>query len=420
MKTKSTLFLIVGFIFLHITSCKVMTYTNTARRGGEFVMESKNIESSVESCDYKSKYIISFMDFCANSEQDAQYNKENGIRVAEEISYSFNKKGEKVVYPSSFHKYDQEGRILSEQYCYRNEKNVGKHKYEYNQIGQIVRYSRYKNEKLITESIVKYNENGYPVLFEKFRKGKLKAQIGAEYQDTLITKQWYCKSGSKKKFTENLYEYKDDKTEQYVSLYKNGKLKKKYSYNCDQRGVDVLLEKNETEICEQKEYNADGSYIIVTRRLGSDGKAGKSVSYFDKFGKKLKVEFIGSNNVVTYSELYLYNEQGKLVSQKAYSEEVLFVSNEYMYDNEGNLVQVKEFFTHNPIFSIKKKESKTYITKYDRTGKIIEKSELDIKNDLVWGEKFEYNDKGVLVKKVLEGDSENTQPYTTEYKYSFE
>lgn len=126
-------------------------------------------------------------------------------------------------------------------------KNVLKSHADYDNEGRIVHITKYKNGKLSTEYKYVYYQGNQTSLVEQTNYGikSTTYKYITEYDDLL------------KKPTRSQY-------------YINGKLKRNWTYSCDDKGE--VLPKNVTEVssCSYDAKNSDGSYIEYYRTIKED------------------------------------------------------------------------------------------------------------------------------------------------------
>ena len=224
------------------------------------------------------------------------------------------------------------------------------------------------SKKKVLKTHADYDGQGRIVHITKHRNGKLKSEYRyVYYQDHQTSLVEQINYGRKTKVFKYVTEYDDLLKKPTRSQYFiNGKLKRNWTYSCDDKGE--VLPKNVTEIssCSYNARNNDGSYIEYTRTI-TDGKVYLNENTYTKdsiltdskryYNEKILVYHYSIDGKTSTSEnfnlrgkrTYKYSnttdEHGNRISWKGYTRKDKV---KYGYDctfSEKNLVEKVQYLT---------------------------------------------------------------------------
>ena len=349
-----------------------------------------------------------------NYKSSLDYNVENNIKAKDYTKYKIKRKGTRQIEKSRLiERYNNEGRILDRFIMVRGKEK--KHfLFDYNSNGMFTNYKKYARGKFKTHELLVYDNNNNVLVYNRYNGDKFKARSLASYKDSLIVFQTeYDKDTTeiRRKWEYDYYQTLDKKETRY---FLKGKLKHKWSYTCDDEGKEVKP-KDETTVCELKQYNADSTYVLIKRFTGKKGKITKHRVTYNKNDKVILREYINVKDKITDKRGYAYNsagkesgsyyyKRGKKSDQIRWAREVKF--------NENNKVTETKYFGKN-----KKYRS---IISYTYNDKDLIATTISKKSDgtLKFRNQFFYNDKD-LQAKVLKYNKKDklVKMYVSSYQY---
>lgn len=325
-----------------------------------------------------------------NGYKNIENNVAHNIKSKNTTYYKYLKKGEKQIERSkSIEIYDKNGQIVNRK-RYNNAKEVSFQLFEYNKNKAFTDFKSYKKGKYKTHELLKYDDNNNVLEYYSYKGDKFKSKWIANYNDSLILAQWSYKKDTneiRSKWEYNYYKNNEKKTTKY---YKNTKLKHTWNYTCDKEGKEVKA-KDETNVCELKQYNNDSTYVVITRRTGKKGKVSKHRSTYDKKDRLILSESFNTKEQITSKYAYAYNDNDKQTAYYTYyrgkrSEKVKW-GRESKFNDKSELVESRRIWRN------KLKTISTY--KYEN-GKKVESVSKKPDGSLKFKKEYLYNDKGLL------------------------
>lgn len=347
-----------------------------------------------------------------NGKYDMDKKKEHGIRSLNSSYYKLKKDGKRAIEKGrDVNTYDINGQLVDKQ-TFRRGKEKKHYIFEFNKDGQFTDYKRFNRGMSRTHEVLKYDENNNVLEYNKFKGEKFKKRWNATYKDSLIVAQWsFNKDTSeiRSKWEYKYYETNENKTTKY---YSKAKLKHTWNYTCDEEGKEVKP-KDETTVCELKQYNNDSTYVIIRRNTGKKGKVTKHRLTYDKKDRLILSEDFNVKDKITFKQANIYNEDGKMVAHYTYkrgkkSDQVRW-GWETKLNAEGKIIERKSIW-RNKVNRISTyafedgHQSTAIVTKGD--GKLIYKIE------------YKYNDKG-LMTDVLRFDEDGILSSKNIYDYQY-
>jgi hypothetical protein len=301
MKVKLSLFLIVSILFSSITSSQIIYINNNSPEKQKGRSISAHHSSSMF-------YYMGFRNL-------------NKLHVKEQNLTELRKKSKRwYIFSNTTTKFDTSGSELEYRIFIKNKENSFDTRV-FNINKQVTEYKRRYRGKPISHYKYAYDELGQLVSMKSFYKGKCKSSSFAVYKDSLITSQYaYGKDSTKLNYQLNYYYYPngDKKRTEY---FKKGKLKKTWSYTCDEEGEEVKAKKDKTEdtkVCQLKQYNADSTYVLINRLMNEEGKFSKVRKTFNKHDKLILYESFNLKNELFQKYEYEYNKANKRTKRIRY------------------------------------------------------------------------------------------------------
>jgi hypothetical protein len=262
--------------------------------------------------------------------------------------------------------YDDKGYLTSVEESNSKNKRTETQEYTYKD-SVIVGYKHYRNNKLDLEYEITRNAKKKIVdLVKKTGKGEIIAKQHNDYDESvnrLSRIALFDKNNKEKSAIE--YSYHDSKNMKQAKEYKNGKLKKVWSYSCDPAGTEEKKVK-EMKVCKNVNVDENGNRVETSRIVNPKGDVELRVNTFDKNDKMIKQTVVD-------------DIQHKLISDYTIT-----------YSNGIEEIVYK-------VYSRKKRPIYINTLKYNGFHKILS-SEFTVgkKLDRVYKRTFQYNDKNLL------------------------
>ena len=327
-------------------------------------------------------------------------NKEKEIKIDRAINYKVKRNGTRLIEKyRSVKIYDKNGRVTDEQ-DFRRGKEKRHYQFVYNKEGYYTDFRWYMKGRYKKHETLSYNDNNDVLEYKSFKGLDLQRKWQAKYKDTLLESQWSYKI-TKKDSCEisRLWEYNYYKTNQKkeTKYYKKENLKHTWSFSCDDEGKEIT-NKEKTQVCELKQYNNDGSYVLIKRYTGKKGKVSKDRLTYDKNDRLIMRESINKNDKVTNKQSYKWNDEGKQIAWYYYKQgkksNQIRWGREKKLNSEGKVLE--EIYIGKKGVAYGK-----YIHTYNTDQQIKSSEYIDLKKDnRVSRYEYAYNEKGLLVEKL--------------------
>jgi len=286
----------------------------------------------------------------------------------------YKRKGTRAIEKSRVIRSFNKKTTLTEYFSFHKGKEFSHNIYQYDANNNRIDYKRRYKGKNYLHSINKYNYYNQLIQRDSYYNNKFRSRAIAVYQDSIITAQWtYYKDSSniRYKWEYNYYPNWDKKTTKY---YKKGVLEHTWNYTCDEEGKEEKP-KDETKVCELKQYNADSSYVIIRRLTDEKEKISKRRFTYDKNGNRILKEYFNIKGKLTDkdSSIYLGNKQ---------LEDYQFYRNKH-----SNKIQ------------------KTTIYQFDKEGnkKSLIKTEYKKSGSIAWVHEYKFNSAGKKLESIFYG-----------------
>jgi len=337
---------------------------------------------------------------------------DKNIKSIINLNYTVRKKGNRLIEKRrKVSTYDKSGRMIEEN-NFRKGKEKQHHILEFNKNGFFTDYKRFARGNKKTHEILSYNKDNNVLVYENYKRGKFKNKQTAHYNDSLIVSQCSYSKDTLEVLYRWEYDYYKTNEQKETRRYKKEKLKHKWSYTCDEEGKEIKS-KHESKICELKQYNNDGTYVVVKRTTGKKGKINKIRSTYDKKDRLILREEINAKNKITYKYASVYGDNDKVIAWYYYygrkrSDEINF-GYEYKYDGD-NRVEEKRI-SNNKVRKITSVVFNTDNVKISSESKYLKRN-----GQLRFSSKQTYNDQGQIVSS-LSKKSDGSQRYRMEYVY---
>jgi len=299
--------------------------------------------------------------------------------------------------------------LLTDYKSYKNEVLQQEYRYNYNSDGYYTNYKYLKKGKLIREEKREYNDSNKVLKFENFKNDKLKSNYVVQYMNyTKIVKKDNFRKDNTEPYYTWIYDYYADGKKKMSEYYKNGKLKRRYLYTCDDEGEEVKDTVKTSKICYITEYNADSSYVKIFRNTDSKGKIRKQRYTYNKNNKLLSYESINAKGITTYKYSYEYDNNGNKINYAYYKKSKLFLKQDFKYNANNKLVETI-------MYNGKLKYLNKTTQKRDEKDRIIEICNYNSKNNIVTKTQYQYDEKGNKTRKIVY----KKEAIKTEYNYIY-
>ena len=339
-------------------------------------------------------------------------NKTNDIKSETRTSYKY-KKGKKSDTPFTETKYNYTNGKLSNYSYSKNGKEKYEYQYTYNNDGYYTNYKQYKKGEFFREENIIYNDSNKIVKYKSSKKGEPISNYVCEYQDgtRILKKDNYKKEDTEPNYSW-IYTYYEDGKIKSTEHYTKGKLKSLYLYTCNDEGKKVKDTIKTSKVCSIKEYNDDGSYVVVHRTTNSKGKIRKTRYTYNKEKKLIAYESITPKGVIKYKYTNTYNENGKRI--------------EYLYyRNGGEKVKYRETFKYNSDNKVVEKvyykgHDKMYsknVTLWSKNDKVAETKSYNRKNELVKKIQYKYDERNNMIQRIVYKKESISKEYNYVYDY---
>ncbi len=378
-----------------------------------FVFVSINSFSQIIYVDHESTFqnkAITRSGFTPDSKNAILYN------IKEQQTTTLKKKGKRWRLQSqSTVAFDTSGFETQQRFFYKGKERSYMER-TYNANHQIVEYNRRYKSIPTSQYTYVYNDLGLLTHVKIAAKGQNYYTAVAEYQDSVITCQYaYGKDSTKLNYKYNYYYYPngDKKKTEY---FRKGKLKRVWSYTCDEEGKSIKPKKSkvkDTKICEIKQYNADSTYVMIRSLMNNKGQAEQHRKTYNKHDQLIKVEHLNIKGEIIVKYTYAYNKAGKRIKQTQYytkkNADRIFWQREITCDNDSIRTSEREAF-------YKKNGSKIFasLRTFNKDGRLIKDIRYNKKDEIIITKQYTRNTNGDITK--LESYDKNG---ALEYKYEY-
>ncbi len=386
MKKQNRIFTLISILsFIGINSYSQIVYINNNSPENPYANHSKK------------NYNYTYYDGMTNSYFNKKEIKERQIKEVDITILEYKKNGKRAIEKDRYiEKFNKEAHLI-ESINFNKGLESSHNIYQYDNNNRIDTKRWYKG-KNYSHSINKYNQYNQLIQRDSYWNNKFQSRSIASYQDSRITAQWnYSKDSTKvrNKWEYSYYPNWDKKTTRY---YKNGELKHTWNYTCNEDGEEKKP-KEETKVCELKQYNADSSYVIIRRLTDEKGKISKRKFTYNKNKNLILTEYFNIKNKLTYKDSSVYKNEictenyhffrGKN-SSKIQSSTV------YHFDSNGNKTDLKKVFYNKPGII-----AWVHEYKFNKAGKTLESTVYgkNKKIELVRKHKYDENNKEISSKR---------------------
>lgn len=341
--------------------------------------------------------------------------KQHKLKEVDVSNYEYKKDGKRTEQTSRVIRKYNPNSLKTEYLYFRKGKEFSHSTYKYDSINNLIDYQRSYKGKHFRQTINKYDQYHQLIQRDNYYKNKFNNRSYATYKDSIITAQWTYRKDSSiiaYKWEYNYYSNGDKKTTQY---YKKGELKHTWNYTCDEEGEEVKP-KEETKVCQLKQYNADSSYVIINRLTDKNGKISKRRKTYDKNDHLILVEHINIKNEITYKNSQTYNKAGYQTASirfhtGKYSDQIS-IKSEYEYIQDS--IKISEV-------EIGYKKSGTirwaHEYKFNKRGKTLESIVYGKKKNVIITRNHTYNEKNQKLSTVAT-NADGSLKYKNTYKYN--
>jgi len=353
-----------------------------------------------------------------NGIKNIQFNKEHKIKVTDDVVYKLTKQGKRLKEKRrTIHTFDKNGRLIDEQH-YKKGREKQHYQFQYNKYGFFTDYKKHARGILKKHEVLVYNQNNDVLKYRRYHKGELESKWEAVYKDTILESQWSYKI-TKKDSSDILlkweYEYYPTNQKKQTKYYKKGELKHTWLYTCDEEGIEVKP-KDETKVCEIKQYNNDGTYVIVQRNTGKKGKITKTRLTYDAKDHLIMREYINAKNKIWSKQSYKYDDKGRQIAWYYYkngkkSDQVHW-GREDDYNENGKIVETRHIGRKGTAYA-------KYTYKYNDKDLRVSSSYIDLKkNKQVYRFEYKYNENNLLVERLKYNRKDMlSMKFITNYQY---
>lgn len=350
-----------------------------------------------------------------NGTENIKSNVKHQISEKESVSYRILKKGKRLKEKRrTISKYNNDGRLLNSQ-SFRSGKEKRNNILAYNADGFFTSYKRFARGEFKDHEIITYDHNNNVLKYDLYKGDKFVKRWKANYNDTLIISQWSYKKDTSEIQRKWEYGYYKGKQKKETKFYKKGALKHTWSYTCDEEGKEIKP-KEETQICELKQYNNDGSYVVIQRRTGKKGKISKSRISYDKENRLIMREEINVKGKITSKQSYKYDENNNQTAWYYYkrgkkSDDIRW-GKETVFNEAGKKLEERHI-------GKKGKAYGSYKHTYNAEDLLTSSVYIDLEDDeIVSRYEYKYNVKGLRVEN-LRYNKKNVlvNQYKTTYQY---
>jgi len=345
----------------------------------------------------------------ANLYKEGSWKRDKNVKSLKQTVFQY-KKGKRLdVATTSIDMSFINGQMTDYKY-YKKGQIHQEYQYKYNDNGFFTNYKDFKKGDLIAEENREYNDSNKVLKFESFRKDKKESSYVVQYMGyTKVLRQDNYRKDNTEPIYTWIYDYYEDGKKKMSEYYKNGKLKRRYLYTCDDEGKEVKDTVKTSKVCYLTEYNADSSYVKIYRNTDSKGKIRKQRYTYNKNDKLLSYENINAKGETTFSYFYEYDKNDNKLSYKYYRNSKLRVNEEFKYNTNNKIIET--------IWYNKKSEiSSRNVYKRNENDKIIENIKYNSKGQITSKIQYQYDERGNKTKKIVYKKDE----IKTEYNYIYE
>lgn len=280
--------------------------------------------------------------------------------VAQKIEFEIQrkKKTEKL-----YKTFDANGHLLD--YVTLDKNNVERPwvRLRYDNKGNLIETYVYKRKKLKYKRVASFNENNKPVEeITTNKKGNISNRKTWYYRNGLCQdSSFYYKGTNTVPHYMWVYKYYNDCSKEKSLLYKKGKLKNTWSFDCKQEGEKLEKKKNTTQVCRWEKTSAD-TITKVEQLFNEKGKMEKHVFKYTA-ADTLPLAWLVYNEREELKRRTLYDKSfDRHLKYEFYRKGKAWITREYTYSN--NLLIKEIIFDKNKI-------TETFLYEYDNKGKVV-------------------------------------------------
>ena len=292
-------------------------------------------------------------------------------KIAKEIFITTDKKG-KTSFSSQL-TYNKNGQInhMIKKHWRGNSDNVIEYTYNDNNLLLTRRLYNTKKVSKFEDRQFTYNEKSLLKSFEINSKKGTERRTTIEYNGTATTQRNYFKKNQTAPFNSWTYTYHQDGSRKSTELFKNGKLKYAWQYECDPKGL-LEKEKDNATVCINTTTNEDGSYIWTKKETDEKNRIIITESNFskDSICQKYVQKYIDGTLKSTYD---LAGNTSIHVNYKKGKKYTSYINKS---DENGNSISYERIWHKRTKFNFKQ----TYI--YDKMGLLVERKNYDSQGKL--------------------------------------
>ncbi len=324
---------------------------------------------------------------------------------------SHNKKGEKTI--TTTHHFNELGRIVKvETYYHKKEKSYSTTiNYLNDSIISSVETQNFKGLKTIyTYTYLELNSKFLLTSAIINKKGAIKEKLIIERNELgKITSRKQFYGNNLKKTSETKHEYNGSGDLIKTSYFHNEKLKSVYNYDCNPEGKKIEDKKvNVSDVCKWTEERNDGTYIVYSRST-SEKKNYLNVWLYNKDSMVISNKRYLNDSILVSSFTNYENTQ----IQNTYTDKQKLKRSSYsIYDNEHNLLESKYAG-----YLFLNKYNHYTINEYQNNQLKVTRSMREGKKVSTWT--YEYNDIGLRVSSSHKKGTKQMKNYTYTFEYSF-
>lgn len=166
----------------------------------------------------------------------------------------------------------------------------------------------YNNDTLLTEEL-------------EYKKGELFSKILYKYDSSRVTESEYYKKNMDKPMEKWIYEYYPNHSKKSSTLFKYGKIKYVWNYECKEEGELIKKHKDTTIVCEKTAFDKDSNKTVTSRQFNQRGKPYKNVYVYNKANKLIESRHYNHKDILRNSLVqnpdnssniwYYYDSHGK-------------------------------------------------------------------------------------------------------------
>lgn len=253
-------------------------------------------------------------------------------------------------------KFDKNGQLESKTYYRKNGNRTSFSQYTTGGIPNNITYNKKGQE--LKRNEYKYNSDTLLTSESLYKKGELRVQVINTYEGKKMIESKFFYQGKTEPHKVWQYEYYADGSKKTSKLYRNGKLKNVWNYECKEEGELVKAHQDTVMVCRNESVDSEGNRVLTLRKYDEKGRPRKEVYKYAPGDKIVEIAIYDNKDRRIYA--YLNDVNQRRTSYVLYSKKGKeFFKSETLKNEKGQEIQ-SIYYNNSKVTSIQKHEYSPY------------------------------------------------------------